>query len=143
MYVCMYVCMYCVCGLYVRIKSECWRQSQFVSMPYRTDCNTGPIFVNHETFHKLTLPKSTEKCWLEWDLNSHLWDTGLPVYLLSYWVHRDCVSICMFFSFLMSFRNMCILVLFRTFFKRCISKVSLRKKMNGINSKNVLKRTSF
>ena len=30
-----------------------------------------------------------QKCWLEWDLNSHLQDTGPPLYLLSYWVHRD------------------------------------------------------
>ena len=37
---------------------------------------------------------------------------------------------------------MYILVLFRTFFKGCISKVSLRKKMNGINSKNVFRHLS-
>ena len=41
-------------------------------------------------FHKnLTLPKSTEKCWLERHLNSHLRDTGPPLYMLSYRVHRD------------------------------------------------------
>ena len=34
--------------------------------------------------------KSTEKCcWLEWDLHLHLRDTGLPVFLLSYRVHRN------------------------------------------------------
>ena len=38
-----------------------------------------------EIFHdNLTLPKSTEKCWLEWDFNSHLRDTGPPLYLLGY-----------------------------------------------------------
>ena len=37
----------------------------------------------------LTLLESTEKCWLKWDLNSHLRDTGLLLYLLSYRVHRD------------------------------------------------------
>ena len=43
-----------------------------------------------EIFHdNLTLPKSTEKCWLELDLNSHLRDTNPPLYLLSYRVHRD------------------------------------------------------
>ena len=32
-----------------------------------------------EVLHNnLTKPKSTEKCWLEWDLNSHLRDTGPP-----------------------------------------------------------------
>ena len=41
-------------------------------------------------FHdNLTLPKSTEKRWLEWDLKLHLRDTGPPLYLLSYRVHRD------------------------------------------------------
>ena len=40
-------------------------------------------------YDNLTLPKSTEKCWLEWNLNLHLWDTGPPLYLLSYWVCRD------------------------------------------------------
>ena len=41
-------------------------------------------------FHdNLTLPKSAEKCWLQQYLNSHLRDTGLPLYLLSYRVHRD------------------------------------------------------
>ena len=41
-------------------------------------------------FHdNLTLPKSTEKCLLEWDLNSHFRDTGPPLYLLSCRVHRD------------------------------------------------------
>ena len=59
--------------------------------------NPWIIFQNHpqrytwsETFHdNLTLPKSTEKCRLERDLNSHLRDTGLLLYLVSYWVHRD------------------------------------------------------
>ena len=43
-----------------------------------------------KSFHdNLTLPKSTEKGWLKRDLNSLLRDTGPPVYLLSYRVHRD------------------------------------------------------
>ena len=43
-----------------------------------------------KTFHdNLTLQKSIEKCWLERDLNSHIRDTGPPLYLLSYRVHRD------------------------------------------------------
>ena len=37
----------------------------------------------------LTLTRSTEKCWLERDLNSHLQDTGPPLYLLNYRIHRD------------------------------------------------------
>ena len=42
-------------------------------------------------FHdNLTLPKSTQKCWLEQGLNSYVRDTGLPLFLLSYRVHRDC-----------------------------------------------------
>ena len=46
--------------------------------------------VEEKLFHdNLTLLKSTEKCWLEWDLNSHLWDTGLLLYLLTYWAHWD------------------------------------------------------
>ena len=41
-------------------------------------------------FHdNLTLPKSTEKCWLKRDLNSHLRDTCPPLFLLSCRVHRD------------------------------------------------------
>ena len=41
-------------------------------------------------FHDdLTLPKSSKECWLEWDLNSHLWDADPPLYLLSYRVHRE------------------------------------------------------
>ena len=35
------------------------------------------------------MPKSTEKRWLERDLNSHFRDTVPPLYLLSYRVHRD------------------------------------------------------
>ena len=45
------------------------------------------VFQNHpqrytwrKAFHgNLTLPKSTEKCWFEWDL---IWDNGPPLYLL-------------------------------------------------------------
>ena len=38
----------------------------------------------------LTLWKSTEKfCWLEWDLELRLRDTGRLLYLLSYRVHRN------------------------------------------------------
>ena len=37
----------------------------------------------------LTLPKSTEKCWRERDLRSHLRDTGPPLYMFSYRAHRD------------------------------------------------------
>ena len=36
----------------------------------------------------LTLPKSTHKCWLGRDLNSHLQDIDLPLYLLSYQFNR-------------------------------------------------------
>ena len=43
----------------------------------------------NNSWRNLTLPKSTEKCWLERDLNSHLRDTGPPLYLLSYRVHRE------------------------------------------------------
>ena len=43
-----------------------------------------------ENFHdNLTLSKSTGKCWLERDLNSHFRETGPPLYLLSYRGHRD------------------------------------------------------
>ena len=38
---------------------------------------------------KLHCWSQLKKCWLEWDLNSHLQDTGLLLYLLSYWVHGD------------------------------------------------------
>ena len=44
----------------------------------------------------VTLLKSTEKCWLERNLNSHLRDTGPPLYLLSYRVHRDWRSVLSF-----------------------------------------------
>ena len=37
----------------------------------------------------IRLPKSPEKCWLGRDLSSHLRDTGLLLYLLSYRVHKD------------------------------------------------------
>ena len=44
-------------------------------------------------FHgNLTLPKSTGKCWVERGLNSHLRDTGPPLYLLNYRVHRDWIQ---------------------------------------------------
>ena len=58
-------------------------------------CNIYALFkyinqVTLEIFHDiLTLPKSTEKYWLQQDLNSHLWYTSPPLYLLSYQVHRD------------------------------------------------------
>ena len=75
------------------IHMECWRTREkrkkhdpFL-MCFLTLRKSSNIF---NVFHdNLTLPKSTEKCWLERNLNSHLRDTGPPLCLLNDRVHRD------------------------------------------------------
>ena len=48
------------------------------------------LHINRRFFYdNLTRPKSTEKFWIERDLNSHLRHTCPPLYLLNYRVHRD------------------------------------------------------
>ena len=63
-------------------KSEMSRYGFYISI--------STVLYEQKLFHdRLTLSMSTRKCWLERDLNSHLRDTGSPLYLLNYRVHRD------------------------------------------------------
>ena len=59
-------------------------QIYFISISESSSVTWTEIF-----YDNLTLPKLTEKCWLERGLKSHLRDTGSPLYLLSYRLHRD------------------------------------------------------
>ena len=80
------------------IQFKCTRHSRDnLTLIHERMCSVAIVFQNHpqrytwtETFHdNLTLPKSTENCWLERHWNSHIRDTGLPLYLLSFRIHRD------------------------------------------------------
>ena len=110
---------------------KCTRYSRDnLTLIHEQMCSISILFQNNperytwkEIFHdNLSLPKSTEICWLERDLNLHFRDTGPPLYLLSHRVPKVRVQIPLdstFFSWLRQcpiiMKNFCSFLIFQLF----------------------------